>query len=378
MKILVISNCSLDPDQGSGYVINGFVSGMRLGGHEVDAYDPECFIFLPRINPARRLRLFVGYTFYAISKSWFGGKYDIIELWGGLGWLAVVILTIRRNRRYSVVSRSNGLEPLYREKCKTIYHKFSLRDKFAKIESWCDGLGFRAADGLTVVSASEKDYAVQKQYKTPGRLWQIDNPIPDGWRNQQVTRQNQEFTVGFVGSWLTRKGVNQLKEVMIRLKVMNSSIRWIIAGVGKHGKSELEKIGVADIKIYERINRDELQYLYKKMNVFMCLSTYESFGMVCSEAMACGCLLISTSVGFPAGLQDGKNYISIDTSDIQKIVEILSYLESSKDECEEIRMSGYRRVQGLTWNIAINQLERCYKSLVSDRERQAINSARKL
>ena len=148
--------------------------------------------------------------------------------------------------------------------------------------------------------------------------------------------------------------------------------------MGKHGKSELEKIGVADIKIYERINRDELQYLYKKMNVFMCLSTYESFGMVCSEAMACGCLLISTSVGFPAGLQDGKNYISIDTSDIQKIVEILSYLESSKDECEEIRMSGYRRVQGLSWNIAINQLERCYKSLVSDRERQAINSARKL
>jgi glycosyltransferase involved in cell wall biosynthesis len=376
MKILVISNCPLDPDQGSGYVINGFVSGMRLRGHEVDAYDPDCFILMPRINPARRLRLFIGYTFYAISKSWFGGKYDIIELWGGLGWLAVLILKIRRNRRYSIVSRSNGLEPLYREKCKIIHQKLDWRDKFAKFESWCDGLGFRAADGLTVVSASENDYAVQMRYTNLESLWQIDNPIPDGWRNQQVTHQSKEFTVGFVGSWLTRKGVDELKEIMMRLKVMNSNIRWLIAGVGKHGKSELEQIGVANIEIYERINREELHYLYKRMNVFMCLSTYESFGMVCSEAMACGCLLVATSVGFPAGLQDGKNYISVDTSDIQKIVEILCCLERSKDEYEEIRMSGYRRVQGLTWNTAIDQLESCYRKLISDRKRQANISAR--
>ena len=108
--------------------------------------------------------------------------------------------------------------------------------------------------------------------------------------------------------------------VINRLSALGSEAKWIIAGVGQEGKCELmQHTRHIDVEIYERVTRDELRELYQKMTVFLCLSSYESFGMVCSEAMACGCILISTRVGFAAGLKDGEEYISIDSEDDQGV-----------------------------------------------------------
>ena len=81
MNILIVSNCLLDSNQGSGYVIYVFAEGMKRRGHSVNAFGPDDFILFPKFKAAKRLRLFSGYTLKAIREAWKPKvKYDIIEL----------------------------------------------------------------------------------------------------------------------------------------------------------------------------------------------------------------------------------------------------------------------------------------------------------
>ena len=364
MNILVISNCSLDSSQGSGYIICGFAEGLKARGHQVKAFGPEDFIFIPKARAAKRLRLFIGYTFKSITEIWQNkSSYVIVELWGGVGWLTCMILSRFRLGSYQVVSRSNGLEPYYR--IATTADEDSSNSKFIdKFESLIDKIGFQSADTLTVVSKSEETFANRCLYQKSSRLLLLENALPNNWLNQ-ITHKRKTFTIGFVGGWLDRKGRNQLIGVVNALTAMGSGCKWMIAGVGKEGKIDLlENTKLPSYSIYNQISRSELKDLYHEMSVLLCLSSYESFGLMCSEAMSCGCMLMSTKVGFASGLREGIDYICIDRYNVNDIASKLIQIENGYLDHESIAESGYKRVQGLNWESNVNKLEQHYKSLM--------------
>jgi glycosyltransferase involved in cell wall biosynthesis len=366
VNILIISNCPLDKNQGSGYVICGFAEGLRQRGHQVKTFGPEEVILLPGLKAGRRLRLFLGYTLKAIIEGWNRScSYDIIELWGGPGWCACVVLTRWRRARYRVISRSNGLEPHHRQVCRQQQDGLSLRALLGKVESYTDGLGFRHADLLTLVSRFDEGFALQQRYQHSGRVVKIDNPLPDEWLHQEVQKEVKNCVFGYVGSWSDNKGAKQLIRIINRVKSMGSRAKWIFAGVGSKGRHELlEKTALTPDEIYEHVDREELKQLYRKMTTLLCLSSYESFGMVCSEAMACGCILLSTDVGFASGLKDGEEYIRIDRNNTDAIANKLLKIESDGSRYRELSLRGYERVQNLKWTAALDTLERHYRTLL--------------
>ena len=365
MNVLVISNCLLDSSQGSGYIICGFIEGLKARGHQVIAFDPEDFILFPKTRVAKRLRLFLGYTLKSISEVWHNNSgYDIVELWGGVGWLSCLILSKFRLRSYYVISRSNGLEPYYRIATTAAENFSNPRSLIGKFESWTDKIGFQCADTLTVVSKIEENFANKCLYQNSTSLLLLENALSNNWLNQ-IIHQKKNYTIGFVGGWLNRKGNNQLIDVVNELSSMGSRCKWMIAGVGKEGKKVLlENTELPSHSIYEQIPRSELKKLYHEVSVFLCLSSYESFGLMCSEAMSCGCMLMSTKVGFASGLREGIDYICIDRDEISDIASKLLQIENGCLSYELIAESGYKRVQSLNWESNINKLEQHYRNLM--------------
>jgi glycosyltransferase involved in cell wall biosynthesis len=370
VNILIISNCPLKINQGSGYVICGFAEGMKRRGHSVRAFGPDEFILFPKARAAKRLRLFAGYTLKAIREACnLEARLDIIELWGGPGWLACLILTALRAGKYKVISRSNGLEPHYRLVCKKQSKRLSARRLMAVFESWTDSIGFRNADSLTVVSRYDEEFALRNGYQQRSRLLTIENPVPEDWLGQTIQERDNKLSIGFVGSWLDNKGVSTLIDVIKSLAAMKIECTWVIAGVGQEGKLELDQLqlalGHARLEAYEQVSREELKSLYQKMTVFLCLSTYESFGMVCTEAMACGCILLSTEVGFAHGLKDGVEFLSAEGCTAQQIASKIYQIEQDKTRYKQIGRCGLERVQQLSWSKAIDRLESHYEMLMS-------------
>ena len=364
MNILIISNCPLDPNQGSGYVITGFAKGLQARGHQLKAFGPEDFIIIQGARSAKRLRLFIGYTLKAVNEAWFKNtRYDIIELWGGVGWLSCLILTRLRLGKYKVISRSNGLEPYYRTATMVAENRSIIRILIDRFQGWTDKIGFQSADALTIVSKFDELYASKNSYQISSRLMLLENALSNDWLNQEIHKR-EHFTVGFVGGWFDRKGNKQLIDVINTLSAMGSRCNWIIAGVGKDGEKDLlENTHLSNCSIYPQLPRKDLQNLYHQVSILLCLSSYESFGLMCSEAMSCGCMLMSTNVGFVSGLREGVDYVSINRYDINRISEKLYHFENSFYDYESIAASGYNKVQRLDWLSNITKLEQYYIDL---------------
>lgn len=363
LRVLVVSNCPLNENQGSGYVICGYASQLVGRGHEVTAFDPEQMILLPGMYRFKRLRLLFGYTWTALRQGLFG-QFDIIELWGGPGWLACLILTGVPGRRYRVISRSNGLESY----CSEILDQADNSNRSGRsvfsFHRLCE-IGFRRADGLSVVSMFDAIYASKSNFQPEGRLIAIDNPLSESWLGLDVN-YSREPIIGFVGSWLDRKGADILPSVVQEVLQRHDSVKFVLAGVGDAGKSAMrDLLGTHPrVTVLDPVERQALRHLYDTFFVILVPSVYESFGLVSAEGMACGAALVATPVGFAAGLRDGHEYISLPNRTTNAISSALLDLLADENERQRIAKAGYLRVQSLSWELAVDRLESFYRSIL--------------
>ena len=367
MKILLISNCPLDPNQGSGYVICGYAQRMPNRGHVIEAYGPDDVIWFPKMGRLRRLRLLLGYTFATLNQA-LRKKFDVIELWGGPGWLAILFLKCVPKRPFIIVARSNGLESHCNAIMITNRSVTLARGFVAKtIESLVE-IGFRRSDALTLVGAFDLQFARMRHYQTNDKILTIENPLDEEWLNQEIDFERQPI-VGFVGSWLTRKGADLLPTVMLTVLKNAPSSKFLLVGVGDAAAVSIRE-SFPDNGIVEIIGccpRDELRYHYSRMAILLAPSIYESFGLVLAEAMSCGAALVSTRVGFAAGLRDGTEFVKIGTLDSVEIASILCRLLTDEPHRKKIAMAGYQRVQSLVWNDAVDRLEDFYGELLNSK-----------
>lgn len=134
---------------------------------------------------------------------------------------------------------------------------------------------------------------------------------------------------------------------------------------GTSGKDVLLKnTSLKPEEIYEHTDRMHLKQLYRKMTALLCLSSFERFGMVCSEAMACGCMLPSTDVGFASSLKDGEKYIRIDRNNTDTITNRLLEIERDGNKYRNLIEKGYAKAQRLEWTAAVDAMEGHYSGLL--------------
>lgn len=368
MKILTISNCELSSNQGSGYVILGFVEAMRARGHTNEVFDIRSVTLFCRMRRLTRLRRIAGYTIRSVSLV-LNQRFDVVELWGAEGWLSVLLLRVHRQitgQKYIIVSRSNGLETHYRlfshraaNRLKSLYQSFL--NRFLT-------LAFTRSDLLTLVSHFDSEFAIRSGYVQGVGALVLENALPDNWRNLCNHERRHETTIGFVGSWLPNKGVALLLRMISQILSSEIDARFLLVGVGEEGREQIfAEFGHNDrIEVIEHCERDTLQGLYHRMTVLVSLSAYESFGLVVAEAMACGVAVVATRTGFAASLLDKEAIVLVPRSE-KHIVEAVTSLMRNHTLRTGVAHAGYVRVQGLSWARNIELLEKRYLEMLGAR-----------
>ncbi len=369
MRILSVSNCPLDSSLGSGYVITGYVDGLRERGHEVVTLAPSDYQWMQTLRPAKRLRTLCGYssaTLRAVRQT----RYDIVELWGAEAWWVARRLA-RRTTRPLIVARSNGLEPHFHETLGL--HGLSQENSAAG--AWLNRIqhleaAFRCADALTTVSHHDRRYALAHHYQPEDRLLTLENPLPDAWLDQPLMATRPR-TIGFFGSPVPNKG----GDLFIRLlpSLLQAHPHWTVRLVGMEDTALSGLIPLALAARVEVIsfvrNRDQLRELYRNTAVVVMPSAFESFGLVAAEAMACGCAVVASQTGFAADLKAEEEAVVVTARTTAAWLTALSDLLNDEARLTRIARGGHARVQSLRWAHAIEHLTTFYERLVAPRPR---------
>lgn len=371
-RILTVANCPLDPQLGSGYVIDGYAARLRERGHEVTTLEPRDYEWLPNLRKAKRLRTLGGYS-AAVLREVNRGQYDVVELWGGASWWVTARLA-RRSRRPLIVARSNGLEPhfeatLRQHGLEQRPSPFSARGLFERTQRVDDA--FRRADGLTLVSDFDRRFAERMKYQPAERVLTLENPLLASWLGQ-ASAAERPTTIGFCGSWLPNKGAAILLEALAI--VLRDRPEWRARLIGlerRHGLPSMPDGVTQRIEFVPSVPREQLGEEYRRMTILAMPSAFESFGLVAAEAMACGCALASAPTGFAADLTPGKEVWLIERRTGQAWAEGLASLTANETRRREIARAGCERVQELRWPEAVDRLEAFYARLLAARRRGA-------
>lgn len=361
MRIFSVSNCPLDPNQGSGYVITGYASRQRSLGHDLVAVGPADYEWWPRLRAAKRLRMLLGYT-TGVLRALRRERFDVVELWGAESWWVASRLA-RRASRPLLVARSNGLETHVMEKMPAAMEQRSVPGRM--LDRWQDiGAAFRSADLLTTVSEFDRRYALTQAYQPHERILAIENPLHDAWLDAPVADEKPPL-LGYFGSWLPRKGNDIIAEILPAVLRAHPAWRVRLVGVGMLDRDRTFPADVAGrIEIVPSVSdRDRLRAMYDETAVVMMPSRYESFGMVAAEAMARGCALIAAPTGIAADVRSEIEAVVVPNPAAADWSRALSELLADTPRQRRIASGGRRRVQALRWNPAVGRLMAAYEQL---------------
>jgi len=148
-------------------------------------------------------------------------------------------------------------------------------------------------------------------------------------------------------------------------------ITFVVGGDGplRHYHEKLaEKLNVKNKIIFTgRIPHDEVLFYYSVSDIVVVPSLQEAFGLVVSEAMACGKPVIGTNVGgIPDQIIDGYNGFLVKPRSPKDIAEKIIWLLENQEEAKVMGMRG-RKIVEEKFNIErrIDKIIELYKCLLS-------------
>jgi glycosyltransferase involved in cell wall biosynthesis len=357
MRVLTISNCPLNPTEGSGQIICNYTEGLRKAGHTVDFMGPDDYEVLQLLRPrANSYRQAVG-MWRSASRKLRANDHDVVEFYGGEAWLAISRLAQRRNRRFLLVQHTNGPEPRY-EKMLDDYFGPRRRTWYQIRREPSMKRAFTKPDLVVTVSEYDRDWLIEQNYQPPDRIVAIENPIAGEFFEKPLSA-NKEKLIGYCGTWLPKKGIHVLAEDIGRILKEFPDYRLLLVGVGP----VFEKERYFSTEVCPRIevvsyveSKMELRNLYARMSIFVLPSVIESFGLALAEAMACGCVAVATKVGFAAGLTHREDAMLLESAESPKLYRAVRELIANADLRMRLSRQAPRAVQHLRWNHAVEKL----------------------
>ena len=103
----------------------------------------------------------------------------------------------------------------------------------------------------------------------------------------------------------------------------------------------------------------EARKMYSSCKIWFLTSTLEGFPKPILEAMACGCVVISTDCGGPRDIiQDGVNGFLVGVGNTGEMVHKIITVYKDEKLCKHICVNAMKTVQKFTWVNAADKLER--------------------
>ncbi|MEB3201091.1 MAG: glycosyltransferase [Synechococcaceae cyanobacterium] len=305
------------------------------------------------------------------------GPADLIEFYGGEAWLALALLRLLPGRP-ALVIHANGLESHFfgtlisASRLGLVPHPYASwhQPNPIRLFDWA----FRHADALVTVSDAEARYARRRRYQPPGRLLALANPLDPLWLDQPCLPSHERL-IGYCGSWIPSKGTTLLARALAAVLPRHPDWSVLLIGVG----SDFDPAAWFPAPLLPRIavvplERDKarLQQLYRRLAIACFPSLFESFGLALAEAMSCGVACLSTSTGYAADLEHGRQaWLLPSPPSAAALEDGLERLIADAPLRQRLASGGHQAVQRLRWPAAIHSLDGFYRELVAERRRPA-------
>ncbi|TKX86696.1 glycosyltransferase family 1 protein [Halorubrum sp. SS5] len=209
------------------------------------------------------------------------------------------------------------------------YEDYLMKYLFHPMNIVLDSIAGRFADRIIAISDHTREQLEDAYHFDSDRI----SMIPHGVDTERFhpnagphpAPDSEKFTLLYVGRLGPRKGVDLAIESFSALD--RTDVELLIAGTGRH-EDRLRKLaaelGVTDrVRFLGFVADDELPALYASSDLFFLLSSYEGYGLVLLESMACGTPVVASQAGGITTVVNGKSgvLISRDTDAITNSVE---------------------------------------------------------
>lgn len=177
-------------------------------------------------------------------------------------------------------------------------------------------------------------------------------------------RKFKEKTVLFVGRLTRQKGPEKFIDIAEKVLKRNSDVRFVVAGVGDHFKSMLEKSSYKNIghrfHMTGFLNSEKLQYLFSMSDVYCMPSVSEPFGLSAVEAAHFGIpCVISKQSGVSEVLTGALKF---DHWDTDKAADCVLNLLGNSVLRKKVVKDAKNNLQNITWDISAQKIMNAYSS----------------
>ncbi len=373
MNIVSISNAALRDDLGSGKSVLRFSEQLRSFGHQLKVYGPEHYEIGSQLRRGIKFRQAVG-AWRLLRTVLREFPADIVECYGDELWFAAEIL--RRSRpRPLLVAHTNGLELAdweHRER----YDPASARGWRGvlnrEVHQRLSSRFFSGVDRFLALSKEDYEFVVRNEilprehcaFVPPG----IDVPVQEG---TDLSARGQR--IGFMGSWIPRKGAQHFSSVTSALLKKFHTAQCDLFGVGLPA-DEVRANFAPDVRdrvnVHPKLSESELYLLLQRCRVFFFPTQYEGFGIALAEAMACGCAAVTTATGFGAELANSEEALIVPFDDQARSFQAVATLLTNDQLYHSIANAGRRRALSLNWAASGRAIEGLYRRWLEEWRRQ--------
>ena len=206
------------------------------------------------------------------------------------------------------------------------------------------------------------------RYKIPTTLLEKIIHIPNAIKlpGKSFTKEDKTLTVLYVGRGTEEKRVKLVTETAKQLYEKKENVEFEIMG---DVSGSINKSATPFIKFYDNIsNENTIGDIYSKAHILMLTSSTEGFPMVIMEAMAHGCLILSTPVGdIPYHVKDNENgFLFSNTEDESSIInEAIEKIIWLKNNRLEMKRMAKNNISYANHNFGIDRFYKNYQDLFS-------------
>lgn len=181
---------------------------------------------------------------------------------------------------------------------------------------------------------------------------------------ENLSLDSTKFRVLFVGGLSVTKGLYYLLRAIDIAQIPNCEV--ILAGQTVTETAViLNAVPNVQPQIIGQVSKDQLRKLYNTCDVFVLPSVQDGFGIVISEALACGCPVIaSTNTGGQNVIRDSHNGFVVQAGDEYALAEKLIWLFENREARYQMRKNAVSpEYQAISWVDYANKLLALYQSI---------------
>lgn len=171
------------------------------------------------------------------------------------------------------------------------------------------------------------------------------------------------FRVAFAGGICLRKGSLYLLEAMSRLHLPEAEV--VLAGAISHHemRSHLDRYAET-FRYVGALPQTALCDMLTQCSVFVLPSLEDGFGMVVTEAMACGLpVIVTENTGAKDVVREGMDGFIVPIRDVDALCEKITLLYENRELAQEMGRSARKRAEEYTWDHYGDAMIGCYRKI---------------